>query len=465
MKQTIIILSFIITCVGTLHANFPDRKDIALISGNTALKKNLQSGRDIYSIHLYKINKGKKIKIAAAPITQSGDFTLSFFPDKEDFFLLGYNDAISVNDHIFYFKPGDELHIAINDTSYTLAGKNTEENKEMERWHNLVCELELHARYGIYPSSFVEFFPLLTEKQKAWKSYQQQYTKNATFNTKFRNLQALDIYHNAFLFLFSPRIAHPQKGDMTEIYQQATLDYITENYNLLAYPYGLELFGFIQSYPHLFGETEEPSTDEYERIAAKIKDKDFLGEWLLSYIKIDKKSYIGVKSVQSKYAHLLNKEHQEILEQLVQEYAAKEGSQEFIDFTLEDSNGKAISLSDFKGKIVYVDIWATWCAPCIKEIPSLKVLEKKYEGKDIVFLSISIDQSSDKEKWKKFITARELGGVQLFVGEQKIKFSNAYQIANIPRFMVFSKEGKVLMADAPRPSSAEINLLLDSLVQ
>ena len=58
------------------------------------------------------------------------------------------------------------------------------------------------------------------------------------------------------------------------------------------------------------------------------------------------------------------------------------------DFTYPDVNGKNVSLSDFKGKVVLIDVWATWCGPCKQEIPHLKKLEEEMEGTDVVFLGV-----------------------------------------------------------------------------
>ena len=73
------------------------------------------------------------------------------------------------------------------------------------------------------------------------------------------------------------------------------------------------------------------------------------------------------------------------------------------DFTYPDVNGKMVSLSDFKGKVVLVDVWATWCGPCRGEIPHLKKLEEEMHGKDVVFLGVSVDEVKDKQKWLDFI--------------------------------------------------------------
>lgn len=72
-------------------------------------------------------------------------------------------------------------------------------------------------------------------------------------------------------------------------------------------------------------------------------------------------------------------------------------SPKFVDY--ENCAGGTSSLDDFRGKYVYIDVWATWCGPCRGEIPHLQKVEHKYHGKNIEFVSISVDQ--DKDKWKK----------------------------------------------------------------
>lgn len=143
----------------------------------------------------------------------------------------------------------------------------------------------------------------------------------------------------------------------------------------------------------------------------------------------------------------------------------------------ENYKGGTTSLADFKGKYVYIDVWATWCGPCIAEIPSLKKVEKEYHGKNIEFVSISVDNgrgyraetpelafTASKEGWKKMITEKEMGGIQLFSqnGWQS-EFVQGYKINGIPRFILIDPAGNIVDADAPRPSSSKLIELFNSL--
>ena len=137
----------------------------------------------------------------------------------------------------------------------------------------------------------------------------------------------------------------------------------------------------------------------------------------------------------------------------------KEGDQA-PTFKYLDINGKEVSLSDLKGKYVYIDVWATWCGPCQYELPHLKELEKKMNGKKIVFVSISCDK--DKAAWEKMVKEQGLGGVQLHNGGDR-EFMTAFGIRGIPRFILLDKEGKVVNANMTRPSNAETEKTLKAL--
>ncbi len=135
-------------------------------------------------------------------------------------------------------------------------------------------------------------------------------------------------------------------------------------------------------------------------------------------------------------------------------------------FDYENHKGGKTKLEDLRGKYVYIDVWATWCGPCIAEIPHLKKVEAKYHGKNIEFVSISVDTEKDYEKWKKMVVAKELGGIQLFADKNWTSdFIKAYGINAIPRFILIGPDGKVIKADAARPSSASLTELLDSLLK
>ena len=130
----------------------------------------------------------------------------------------------------------------------------------------------------------------------------------------------------------------------------------------------------------------------------------------------------------------------------------------------ENHKGGTTSLEDLKGKYVYIDVWATWCGPCKAEIPSLKAVEKQFHGKNIEFVSTSIDVAKDHEAWVNMVSEKELGGIQLFADDNwKSKFVTDYAIQGIPRFILVDPNGNIVSADAPRPSNPKLVELFTEL--
>lgn len=131
----------------------------------------------------------------------------------------------------------------------------------------------------------------------------------------------------------------------------------------------------------------------------------------------------------------------------------------FPDITFYDSEGKEHTFEEFKGYYVYIDIWASWCVPCCKEIPHLQKLEKELNNPAVKFLSVSIDQN--EKNWKKKTEELNLHGNQWFNKDDEI--SNFLNINAIPRFLLYDKEGKLMNIDATRPSNPQTKEMLEQL--
>lgn len=133
------------------------------------------------------------------------------------------------------------------------------------------------------------------------------------------------------------------------------------------------------------------------------------------------------------------------------------------NFKGRSPDGKEINLTDLKGSHVYIDVWATWCGPCLAEQPALSALENRFANDDsITFLGVSIDENQDA--WRAMIKRKDLTGVQIFTENAwQSTICQDYLIQGIPRFILIDKEGKIVDVDAPRPSSTEITKLLEGL--
>lgn len=139
-----------------------------------------------------------------------------------------------------------------------------------------------------------------------------------------------------------------------------------------------------------------------------------------------------------------------------------ERGQRLPEFTFTDLRGQQVKLSDFIGRYVFIDCWATWCGPCKIQIPHLKKLEERYHGRNIVFVSLSSDK--DRNAWAKMVQDQKLGGVQLNEPRLDCEFFTLFQVSAIPRFILLSPDGTVYDAHMPRPSNEATTALLDKLL-
>lgn len=131
---------------------------------------------------------------------------------------------------------------------------------------------------------------------------------------------------------------------------------------------------------------------------------------------------------------------------------------EAIDFAITNVKGEEKRLSDFRGKVIYIDLWATWCGPCIHESPYFEKLAKQYEGKEVVFLPISTDTTV--KPWLKYLEAHKKDLVQYHSNDEALVTD--WAILYIPRFILIDKDFKIVNAYAPRPSEKEIVTLIDA---
>lgn len=127
----------------------------------------------------------------------------------------------------------------------------------------------------------------------------------------------------------------------------------------------------------------------------------------------------------------------------------------------EEKNLQTI-LSLCKGKVVLIDIWASWCVPCIKEIPFSHELAVKYGDKSVEFIYLSIEEN--RGRWLKSASEQKLDSANSFLllNGGTSSFAKRFQINTIPRYILIGKDGKVIDEKAPRPSDPALQKLIDS---
>ncbi|WP_455509715.1 TlpA family protein disulfide reductase [Butyricimonas paravirosa] len=149
-------------------------------------------------------------------------------------------------------------------------------------------------------------------------------------------------------------------------------------------------------------------------------------------------------------------------------WAVKEGEVKILEkgdlcpeFVFRDTEGKEVSLKQFKGKYVVIDVWASWCQPCKQEFPHLKELEEKYKDKNIVFVGISSD--AQERRWRfELGFLREKLTLQWWIDGNE-EFMKVFEIVALPRMILLDKEGRIAELRLPKPSDVKFEKILRKL--
>ncbi|MUP46518.1 TlpA family protein disulfide reductase [Gramella sp. BOM4] len=392
---------------------------------------------------------------------------LETFVDTLTLPLSGYYNLFFNRNNIpLYLRRGTKTKIVIDRYSHnkiSYSGNSQEENEY------LLQKLKLKKLFNERPIFSLNESEFLGELFR-YKRNLIKFLNDANVQADFKKQEIKEIdYEIAAQQLLYPKIHANLKGVYPELsddfYENLTsLNFSdTLSYSLsqtLRYPLMVKYY--------------------YEKIA-KDKRKEYGNNVVLAYLReIDKdfpsgdvkdnlfrrKMIYGLKqgpnldNIFNTYKKAVR--NQEYINDITEQYLALKNLQigeEAPNFDLESLNNEIISLESLRGKNVYIDVWATWCGPCIKELPAFKRMAEKYE--DIEFVSISIDRKEHYEKWKRVIEKYGLTNTQL-IAYDKSDFQKQYAIVEIPRYILIDKKGKIVSLSAPNPSNVEFEKLLNS---
>jgi thiol-disulfide isomerase/thioredoxin len=420
-------------------------------------------------ISLFHIVYGRLERMATYYLQDDRAFSFAFSPTASAYYVIGTGNEVSKeHKYIFYLNPKDQLDFVVNDSTYTLIGnKNSKENIALKAWHDYFLPLELDNLPPWGRTTYVGFFPLLEDKLA--NPYKAQLTGNKAFDASFAKLRDLDMLWAIGLFPATPRTAVPKTEDFPDVYRTLNIEELTSRADILMFPIYRTLHNLIMADVRVNGTMLGSAYQMVDRI----KNDTLKGEMFLSLIGTVNEHEVLDRLTAQYGKHLVTTDQKKRLighrERIVKLHAEQGTTGDMaLNFTFQDIEGNWVSLSDFKGKVVYIDIWATWCGPCRKEFPHLITLKEKFKNRDdLVFMSISMDQVKQRAAWEKVVKDEALPGVQLFGREGKgcPDIDKLYQVTTIPRFFLIDQTGKIVSNNAPRPSSEEIVPMLTRVLR
>lgn len=411
-------------------------------------------GTAFKKVGLYKVLNGRLVEIATSSPDAQGRFAFRFTPEYEGFYSLGMGNPMNQQGlHRFYFRGSEEMNISLNQEGYSLVGKNSKENEALFAWDKQSKDFKKKGTTPGGMSTYVDFFPEVEAmKNNIAAIGKSAKTGNPTFDKFFPTIVATDFAYYTIAYLYMPRTAHPSKEELTDYYRAFNPDlFLTDD--LLKFPYGDRFMSNL-----VYQKMTAGGAPNLDQQLASIPSNVLKGQYVLQRLE-GARSYSDYQEMNDTYKQYFTLPEQQeravaVATKLVE---TKTGVPAF-QFGFPDIDGKKISLSDLKGKVVLLDMWATWCGPCRAEEPHWEKLNEAFKGKAVAFVGVSTDQ--DKPKWEEYVKTKSLKGIQLHAGVGN-PLSEAYKVNSIPRYILIDKNGNLISADSPRPSDPKLSALIE----
>ena len=301
--------------------------------------------------------------------------------------------------------------------------------------------------------TYREFFPKLMAVVPKIDSVKKAIrSKNKAFDELLKKKIDYDLDYYAMLFILSPRSVHPERDEWPDFYKNVISDEKFTTIDVLKFPLGARMMSMYTSFATIIKAPRQG--------IEALNNDELKGEMLLFGLKYCKFHSQFDEKMKESGKYLVTEDQQNRAREIAMKLSPSLAGKPAMDFTYPDMNGKEISLSDFKGKVVVVDVWATWCGPCKRELPFLKKLEEEMHGKEVVFIAVSLDEAKDKQKWIDFVMREALKGVQLHASGWS-QIAKDYEIKGIPRFMLIDRKGNIVSENAPRPSDPRLKKMIE----
>ena len=419
--------------------------------------------KGLNNLRLYKVVDGTAAECGKYPIREDGTFRIEYTPEYEGFYAIGHAEK----KNMFYLKKGDQVNLRVLEkTNIALEGKNSPENEVLFKWFAYADYLILNAQNWMESPfiTYVEFFPEFERLEKGLPAFRKSLKSgNKQFDRLLDRVIDYQMDYWAMRFVQTPRSVHPKDADIPAYYREM-MNKRSADARLLALPFGASMFRLYQIMSMRFYTENGTNEEANEKMISFIQDDKCREIFLVKDVLGACKGYMEFMECKNEYGKYL--QSKDIIAQVDEMEATLKAKDSGTapDFTYPDVNGKLVSLSDFKGKVVLIDVWATWCGPCQAQIPHLLKLEEELKDSGIVFLGVSLDKAADREKWLQMIREKGLKGVQLFADGWS-QISKDYEIKGIPRFIVVGKDGKLVARQAPAPSDPALKQMLLELLK
>ena len=441
---------------------------ISFVSGNLV---NWNAGNQI---SVQKVADGGLVTVTSFNTTKTNKRFQVAIPVTEEGFYYVSSPRVRCR---IYLKPADRVELNINAYTgeYDIIN-GSEENLLVGKWQELSLPI---TNYGynrtVFQNDSIDLEKYISIHKKLQPVINDFKVVSRTSNEQFNKLfdQAIDVDNEyASLYLLSCLSAKRNGkfisssktiNDPPAFYKQFIQSAKFNDANILKVGEGMNFINLYQKLNFAFmpeAELKKHWREDRMKIMMNVITNDtvkafFLKEQMETNEVNNLSEFRTIYQPFEKYTFppIVKKKYQQVYEGFIGDtvYIGKSS----YNFSLPDTSSRVVSMKDFKGKVIFIDVWATWCGPCREQFPYLKEIEEEYkDNQDIVFMGISLDKAKDKQKWLKAIQKEKLPGIQLLDDFGK-SFADKYGISAIPRFLLIDKQGKWIEIRCPKPEAKE----------
>lgn len=446
-KTFCVIIGAIIGLTLSLHA-FAKESGKAVIRGKATVTKGI--------VVLYYGEQGKNLRERYD--FNDGNFVVGTELEKPDFYLI-YTSDPTLKKFNLYLQPEDDISIAVKNNKIILSGKGSALNQ---------FYLDMSLQYGFKDSNHSDK-EAYTGRIKAINTSTlaevKEHRKILLAQTQAEYLTAaFGDYIQAKISPPSTPLAKTQFAD----WDLKFVPELTTCYNWI---------GLLNEFMYAkidAGELKIHNANNWVAdFASSISDQTLREAYIveLIHLMLKEKELVTIHDLAKQSLPLVkDKANVAKINAMLQD-ANKETifknslpGTDFSTLTFHKPDGTKTTISDYKGKVVFIDIWATWCAPCIAEMPFLKRVEHGMEEEDIVFLSVC--GNTKEVDWLNYLKKNNSTGEQLWLPEgTNSPFFRQIAGSGIPRFVILDKAGKMLNPKCYlRPSNPVLSVYLKDLV-
>lgn len=442
---------------------------------------------DSTMLYLVKSNATQNYKnyttaVDSCQVDLNGYFEFRQNLDSADFYQLRNAQGFRVHQQQIYLSPGDSLVISTNDRIVHFDGHGAYFNRisfGLNDWRNKndSCRRKFAQRYYMSPKDFRDYRTSSTlqslqsiENDSAYATMphrfrqyllheiQTEWLKNNWDYLKFHNYYTNDDW----TYLSADSI-----GLDIEMVQKLNPDlHFTSQYASCINGYTNNLYETL--YSNLADSTKQKQLllqkfsiieQKLHGVAQEIALLQLADEFWIALSQVDNHFYEDAKIINAFFEnHQTTGIYYPLFQKKYRAFLNIAPGKKAVDFRLATVNGDSLSLSDFEGKIVYLNFWGTWCGPCIASIDKHLALQQSMADYDaLVFMYVALEYNAvDIERWKQMLTDRDWPGVHLVAEKQ---FHNEqlkpYQITAAPSYILIDANGRIVQPRAEGPASIE----------